>query len=54
MRAESVNDCYVALEPSQRTWLIGYLLLCSDMVQTTAVAGGLPELFCRRLQKSKP
>jgi len=43
MSAERANDCYVALELSQRTWLIGYLLPGSDKAQTTAVAGGNAE-----------
>ncbi len=43
MSAERANDCYVALELSQRTWLIDYLLPGSDKVQTTAVAGGNAE-----------
>lgn len=49
MSAERVNDCYVALELSQRTWLIGYLLPGSDKVQTTVVAGGNAEALLSAL-----
>ncbi|MCX2699327.1 IS110 family transposase [Ochrobactrum chromiisoli] len=51
MRAESVNDCYVALELSQRTWLIGYLLPGSGKVQTVTVAGGNAEALLSALAK---
>lgn len=49
MSAERVNDCYIALELSQRTWLIGYLLPGSDRVLTTAVAGGDAEALLSAL-----
>ena len=32
MSADAVNDCYIGIELSQRTWLIGYLLPGSDRV----------------------
>ncbi|MDP9791393.1 hypothetical protein [Agrobacterium tumefaciens] len=51
MSAASVNDCYIALELSQRTWLIGYLLPGSDKVQTTAVAGGNAEALLSALER---
>lgn len=35
-----LNDCYVALELSQKTWLIGYLLPSSKKVSTISVPGG--------------
>ncbi len=53
MSAERANDCYVAIEFSQRTWLIGYLLPGSDKVQTTAVAGGNAEAFLSALGRSE-
>ncbi|MBB3312228.1 transposase, partial [Rhizobium sp. BK196] len=40
MSADAVNDCYIALELSQRTWLVGFLLPGSEKVQTMAIAGG--------------
>ena len=49
MSAERANDCYVALELSQRTCLIGYLLPGSDNVQTPAVAGGNAEALLSAL-----
>lgn len=51
MSAERANDCYIALELSQRTWLIGYLLPGSDKVQTTAVAGGNAEALLSALER---
>lgn len=35
-----LNDCYAALELSQKTWLIGYLLPNSKKVSTISVPGG--------------
>ncbi|WP_204340845.1 hypothetical protein [Rhizobium ruizarguesonis] len=49
MSAAGFNDCYIALELSQRTWLIGYLLPGSDKVQTTSVAGGNAEALLSAL-----
>ncbi|WP_010661051.1 IS110 family transposase [Brucella anthropi] len=40
MSAERVNDCYVALELSQRTWLIRFLLPGTEKGQIMRVAGG--------------
>lgn len=40
MSAHFMNDCYVALELSQRTWLVGYLLPGTERVLTEKVAGG--------------
>jgi len=49
MSAYDVNDCYVALELSQRTWLIGYLLPGSEKVKTISVAGGDSEALINTL-----
>lgn len=49
MSAERVNDCYVALELSQRTWLIGFLLPGTDKVQIMTVAGGDAEALLSAL-----
>ncbi|MDR6820974.1 transposase [Neorhizobium sp. 2083] len=49
MSADSVNDCYIALELSQKTWLVGYLLPGSDKVQTITVAGGNAEALLSAL-----
>ncbi len=51
MSAERAKDCYLALELSQHTWLIGYLLPGADKVQTTAVAGGNAETLLSALGK---
>ncbi|MFS2042372.1 MULTISPECIES: IS110 family transposase [Rhizobium/Agrobacterium group] len=47
--AAGVTDCYFALELSQRTWLIGYLLPGLDKVQTVTVAGGNAEALLSAL-----
>nr|WP_278437180.1 IS110 family transposase [Brucella anthropi] len=49
MSAERVNDCYVALELSQRTWLIGFLLPGTDKVQIMTGAGGDAEALLSAL-----
>ncbi|MUZ75376.1 IS110 family transposase [Agrobacterium vitis] len=49
MSATNVNDCYIAFELSQRTWLIGYILPGSDKVQTITVAGGNAEALLSAL-----
>lgn len=49
MSAERVNDCYVALELSQRTCLIGLLLPGTVKVQTMTVAGGDAEALLSAL-----
>ncbi|QTK82710.1 Transposase [Agrobacterium tumefaciens] len=49
MSAERVNDCYVALELSQRTWLIGFLLPGTVKVQIMTVAGGDAEALLSAL-----
>ncbi len=49
MRAERVNDCYVALELSQRTWLIAFLLPGTVKVQIMTVAGGDAEALLSAL-----
>ncbi|MFW7355037.1 MAG: hypothetical protein ACODTL_03630 [Brucella sp.] len=54
MRAKTVNDCYVAPELSQRTWLIGYLLPSSDKVQTVTVAGGNAEALLSARENRNP
>lgn len=40
MSAGIVDVCYIALELSQRSWLVGYLLPGSEKVQSLTVAGG--------------
>lgn len=35
-----LDDCYVALELSQKTWLVGYLLPDACKVKTITVPGG--------------
>lgn len=49
MSAERVNDCYVALELSQRTRLIGFLLPGTVKVQIMTVAGGDAEALLSAL-----
>lgn len=53
MSAERVNDCYVTLELSQRTWLIGFLLPDTVKVQTMTVAGGDVEALLSALGRIK-
>jgi transposase len=53
MSADGVGDCYIALELSQRTWLVDYLLPGSDKVQTITVAGGNAEALLSALLEFK-
>nr|WP_272209732.1 hypothetical protein [Marinicella sp. W31]MDC2875558.1 hypothetical protein [Marinicella sp. W31] len=51
MDTDYVEHCYVALELSQRSWLIGYLLPGSKKVQTQNVAGGDTDALLEALSK---
>jgi len=51
MDNDYVEHCYVALELSQRSWLIGYLLPGSTKVQTQNVAGGDTDALLEALSK---
>lgn len=51
MNADIINDCYVALELSQKTWLVGYLPPGSKKVRTVSVGGGDTNALLRALSR---